>query len=202
MDQNENLTLKKLNTTLNEKTLQEDLRKEYSFVFETDNTVYLWGIGQLGMFAYRQFTKAGWKVIAFIDNNKDAMGGMIDGIKIISADMVETNHLIVICTKYFPEIEDQIMRELSNPCLYYGIMPVLDNVWKEWDTTLSMLLKKLCSYRKNYSLLFEKCSDQISRDVLEYILNYRFTLKKKWLEKAYNRTRVRGGGRNTLTLVF
>lgn len=184
-------SLKKLCETFNEKMLLEDLYQAYRAQIENKKEIYIWGAGQFGKFAYSQFKKAGWDVLAFIDNNTDLDGehlfvGGGKWVNIISPDMVEPGYTIVICTKYFPEIEMQIKNELSNPCLFYGVFSVLRNdIWREWDSTLLHVYKKMDVFRDNYISVFEKCADNLSKKVLDCILKYRFTMKSEWLKEAY-----------------
>lgn len=182
---------KKLYGEFTEQTLLADLKQTYSSVIGNKKKIYIWAAGQFGRFASAQFKMAGWEVLAIIDNNPALAGNTIEGDKIISPDMVESGYTIVICTKYFPEIETQIKAKLSNPCLFYGVFSVLHNdIWKEWDSTLLHVYEKMDIYRENYIHTFQKCTDDISRSVLDCILNYRFTMKCEWLKKAYTLTGI------------
>lgn len=192
MKDNKYKSLEKLQGKFSEETLQKDLKKEYQLFIE-DDKVYIWGTGQLGKFAKKQFMREGKEIIAFIDNNASLVGTKIEGIKVIRPDMVDSDHVIIICTKAFAEIEEQIEKSLVNPYLYYGILPFLDSKWESWGIALPGMLKKLDTYRKNYIGLFSKCADESSRAVLDSILSYRFTLKRKYLEEAYAIS-ISGGG--------
>lgn len=137
----------------------------------------------------------GGGVKAFIDNDRVMTGTWINDVPVISPDMVETDDVIIICAKSFIDIERQIKRELPNPNLSYRILPLLDDRFKEWDTVLLDSLNKLDIYREEYKKMFEKCADKISREILDCILNYRFTMKSMWLQKAYDITNESGNGR-------
>lgn len=134
-------------------------------------------------------------VKAFIDNDRVMTGTWINDVPVISPDMVETDDVIIICAKSFIDIERQIKRKLPNPNLSYRILPLLDDRFKEWDTVLLDSLNKLDIYREEYKKMFEKCADKISREILDCILNYRFTMKSMWLQKAYDITNESGNGR-------
>lgn len=174
--------------------LVEELKREYGAKIGEKKEVYIWGTGLLGKFAHKQFTKSEWRVTAFIDNNTALAGKMIDGIPVIRPDMAEPSRLIVICTKFFPDIEKQIENTLSNPYIYYGILSVIYDEFEIWDMALEGMLEKLDTYRANYIRLFDKYADEISGCVLDAILNYRFTMKAAWLNRAYEETSVRSWG--------
>lgn len=174
-------------------SLVDELKQEYGLEINEKREIYLWGTGLLGKFAYKQFKRSKWNVIAFIDNNIASAGDAIDGIPIISPDMAESSRLIVICTKFFPDIERQIKNTLSNPYIYYGILSVMYDEFEVWDMALKGMLEKLDTYRTNYICLFDKYDDEVSRCVLNNILNYRFTMKAEYLCDACVRTSVRGG---------
>lgn len=119
---------------------------------------------------------------------------MIDEVPVITPDMVETEDLIVICSRSFIEIERQIEAGLSNPKLHYHVLSALYDELEEWGIALQDCLKKLDIYRENYKKVFEKCADDISKEVIDDILNYRFTMKSAWIQKAYEKTRENGNG--------
>lgn len=187
-------SLRRLCSQFNKETLKQELRKEYQPYMDHSQNVYLWGTGLLGRFAYKQLKQStilrGGGVIAFIDNNKNLAGTLVDNVPVINPDMVNTNDLIIICSRSFREIEKQIEKTLPNQCMYYQILPFLDDGLKEWDIDQALLdsLGKLDVYRENYKKIFEKCADEISREVLDCILNYRFTMKSAWIQKAYDIT--------------
>lgn len=192
-------SLRRLNGQFSKETLQQELRKEYQPYLDHSQNVYIWGTGLLGRFACRQLKQSNilsGEVIAFIDNNKELTGNIIEGTPVINPDMVKTDDLIIICSQAFMEIEKQIENELSNPKLYYRILPFLYDELSEWEMDEGLLdsLGKLDIYRENYKKVFEKCADEASREILDCILNYRFTMKSKWIEKAYNKTNEAGDG--------
>ncbi|MDE5907433.1 MAG: FkbM family methyltransferase [Lachnospiraceae bacterium] len=179
-------------------TLRQELRKAYQPYIDHSQNVYIWGTGLLGRFACKQLQqlKLFWGgVIAFIDNNKVMTGTLINDVPVISSDMVETDDVIIICSKSFIDIESQIKKELPNPSLSYHILPLLDDRFKEWGTALLDSLNKLDIYREDYKKMFIKCADDISREILDCILNYRFTMKSIWIQKAYDITIECGDGR-------
>lgn len=192
-------SLRRLSSQFSEETLKQELKREYIPYLKHSKGVYIWGTGLLGRFACKQLMQSkilGGRVIAYIDNNRALAGSTIDNVPVFNPDMVETNDLIIVCSQYFIEIEKQIKRELTNPCLYYRILPFLYDEFKEWDIDkgLADSLKKLDIYRENYKNVFSKCADEISREVLDCILNYRFTMKSTWIEKAYEKTIESGDG--------
>lgn len=194
MMQNRYTSLEKLEGQYSKQTLLEDIRKEYCSMLENSREVYIWGTGLLGKFAYEQLKKFDYKVIAFIDNNVSMVGSAIEDVSVISPEEVITEAVIIICTKFFTEIENQIAQNLNNPYLYYRVLPILDERFEEWGIVLSGIYDKLDRYRENYKQLFRYCSDETSKEVLDSILNYRFTMDSKWLKKAYEETYVRGRG--------
>lgn len=195
MIKNEYESIKRLCSSFSKETLKEELRKEYQPYIDKSQNVYIWGTGLLGRFAYKQFISSNYlKVIAFIDNNKTLTGTLIDDVPIITSDMVKTDDLIIICSSFFRDIETQIERELSNPSLYYRILTFLNDELEEWDKALLGSLDKLDVYRENYQNVFQKCADDISKEVLDCILNYRFTMKSVWIQKAYDKTNESGDG--------
>lgn len=108
--------------------------------------------------------------------------------------MVETDDLIVICSQSFIEIEKQIDAELSNPKLCYHALALLGDGLEEWGIALQDCFKKLDIYRENYKKIFLKCADEISKEILDALLAYRFTMKSAWIQKAYNKTVENGDG--------
>ena len=193
-------SLRRLCSQFNKETLKEELRKEYQPYIDHSQNVYIWGTGLLGRFTYKQLKQSKilrvGGVIAFIDNNKNLAGTLIDNVPIINPDMVNTNDLIIVCSRSFREIEKQIERTLSNQCLYCQILPFLDDGFKEWngDKALMDSLGNLDVYRDNYKRIFQKCADETSKEVLDCILNYRFTMKSAWIQRAYDRTIENGEG--------
>lgn len=192
-------SLRRLCGQFNKETLQLELRKEYQPYLDNSQNVYIWGTGLLGRFACRQLKQSNilsGGVIAFIDNNKALTGSIIEDTPVISPDIVKTDDLIIICSQAFMQIENQIENELSNPKLYYRILPFLYDELSEWKMDEGLLdsLGKLDIYRENYKNIFRKCADEISREVLDDILNYRFTMKSAWIQKAYDKTNERGNG--------
>lgn len=188
-------SLRRLCGQFNKETLQLELRKEYQPYLDNSQNVYIWGTGLLGRFACRQLKQSNilsGEVIAFIDNNKDLTGSIIEDTPVISPDMVKTDDLIIICSQSFIEIEKQIKSKLSNHSLPYRVLPFLDDKLQEWDIVLRDSLGKLDICRENYKKVFEKCADEISREVLDCILNYRFTMKSMWIQKAYDKTSESG----------
>lgn len=99
--------------------------------------------------------------MTFIDNNNVMTGTLINDVPVISSDMVETDDVIIICSKSFIDIESQIKKELPNPSLSYHILPLLDDRFKEWGTALLDSLNKLDIYREDYKKMFIKCADDI-----------------------------------------
>ncbi len=191
-------SLRRLGGQFNEETLRRELRKEYQPYLDHSQNVYIWGTGLLGRFVCKQLKQSkiigGGKIIAFIDNNRTLVGTVIDDVPVITPDMVKTNDVIIICSRSFVEIEKQIETELCNPKLCYRILTIMNEDLDEWDLALRDCLKKLDIYRENYKLIFEKCADEISREVIDSILNYRFTMKSVWIQKAYEKTKENGNG--------
>ncbi|MDE5938076.1 MAG: FkbM family methyltransferase [Lachnospiraceae bacterium] len=190
-------SLQRLRSQFSEETLKQDLKREYMPFLEHSKRVYIWGTGLLGRFACKQLIQSNileGGVIAYIDNNRALAGSVVDDVPVITPDMIETNDLIIICSQYFIEIEMQVKNELSNPCLYYRILPFLYDEFGEWDIDkgLADSLKKLDIYRENYKNVFHKCADEVSKEILDCILNYRFTMKSKWIQKAYEKTNESG----------
>lgn len=191
-------SLQQLNSQFSEKTLKQNLQREYMPYLENGKGVYIWGTGLLGRFACKQLSQpgilGGGGVIAFIDNNKKITGTVIEDIPVISPDMVETDDLIVICSQSFIEIEKQIDAELSNPKLCYHALVLLGDGLEEWGIALQDCFKKLDIYRENYKKIFLKCADEISKEILDALLAYRFTMKSAWIQKAYDKTVENGDG--------
>lgn len=188
-------SLRRLQEEFSKETLVEQLKQEYGLEVATKKEIYIWGTGLLGKFAYKQFEKSEWSVAAFIDNNTALAGNTINGVPVISPDRAEPSRLIVICTKFFPDVEKQIENTLSNPYIYYGILSVVSDKFEVWDMALEGMLEKLDTYRTNYIRLFDRYADEASRCILDAILCYRFTMKAEYLNDACERTNVwnRGG---------
>lgn len=187
-------SLQRLCSPSDEKTWKQELRKEYQPYMDRSQGTYIWGTGLLGRFALKQLKQSNLfgEAAAFIDNNEAMAGTVIDGIPVISPDMAETNYLIVICSYFFMDIEKQIKSKMSNPSLHYRVLPYLDDNIQEWD--MFGTINKLDIYRENYKKIFTKCADEVSREVLDCILNYRFTMKSEWIQKAYDVTNDNGTG--------
>lgn len=93
---------------------------------------------------------------------------------------------------HFVEIAAQV-KKIPAISLYYEILPIIDNTFQTWGMAFKEMVEKLDIYRNQYAALFEKCNDEISKDVLDCVLNYRFTLEETWLEIAYNNSVLSGG---------
>lgn len=191
-------SLQRLYSQFSEKTLKQKLKEEYMPFLRSSKMVYIWGTGLLGRFACKQLnmlsTSNGRGVLAYVDNNRVLAGSMIDNVPIITPDMIKTDDLIIICSQHFIEIGEQIKNELSNPYLCYRVLSFVYDGFREWDKCLEDSLKKLDIYRENYKNVFPKCADDTSREVLDCILNYRFTMKAAWIQKAYEKTIKSGDG--------
>lgn len=156
--------------------------------------MYIWGTGQLGCFALSQCKKNNRNVVSFIDNNLSVKGKLLHGIKIVSPADIETDYPILVCSRAFVDIGDFINCNLENQWIYYEELAALDDSWEEWyghEQYHEMFYKLDCHF-KNYIQLFEKCEDEVSKEVLDCILNYRTTFEREWLEKAYIKSTIKG----------
>jgi hypothetical protein len=74
--------------------------------------ICIFGVGHYGKNAYWNLNKQ-YNIVSFIDNNKEAQGGLYDGIKIISLDelilydMMDTD--IIVCTRDYLSIGKQLL---------------------------------------------------------------------------------------------
>ena len=148
------------------------------------NDVYIWGTKQLGQFCYRELKKNNINVLAFVDNDKKKQNEKIDGCKIISPESLDNSSLIIICSYYAYDIEQQIKSKGKNPYIIYEVLPLLDKRFAHYNFSYINLFQNIMKYKEQFLKLYECYSDEKSVQVLDNVLRYRMSLDSIYAKRA------------------
>lgn len=89
---------------------------------DQDKEIFIYGTGSFGKQVKMLLSRNDVAVNGFIDSDLGKVGGIVDGIEILSLDEVlpRDKYLIVIASTYFYEIEDLLIRKsCGNYCIVY-----------------------------------------------------------------------------------
>lgn len=150
--------------------------------------VYLWGTGELGKFALKEFRKNKREVVGFIDNDMRRVGEVIDGIPVLKPSEAEKNVTIVLCSRLYGEIRRQIKNSIGNKCVFYEVIPFLFNEFTTYYKEFECLISELIENKNKYFNLNQYYKDSLSQYIIDCIINYRLSFATKWLEKAYEKS--------------
>ena len=152
------------------------------------NQIIIVGAGDSGSWVYRllEHLKLNDKVVCFCDNYSAKWGKEKLGLRICSFEEAIIQYpksVICLASMWWKEIKKQIIEYDAN--LENRIFNFLSTMG--WETTNKEFVSNEKEYIYTYQDQFEKLSkefsDEISRNTLEGLLNYRLTRNQKYIEK-------------------
>lgn len=150
--------------------------------------VYLWGMGELGRFAYDEFKRNNREIAGIVDNDVEKIGKYIENVPIINPSDMESNITVVICSVAYGDIKRQIKSLSGNNCIYYEIIPFIFKEFSTYYQGFYNLLDEMVKNKNKYLKIAEYCEDAISRFVISNVIKYRLTLNGDWLEEALKKS--------------
>lgn len=173
------------------KKLKEKILAPYKDIFENFNNVFIFGTKQMGLKVAEVLEKNSILISGFIDNDLNKQGLKINNIKIVSPDeIVDKNAIILIATlTYSFEIEKQL-KELGfkNIIPFVPLSLYYDDLAK-FNQTINNLVDDVIKNEHEYNKLQDLFEDEISKQTLDYIIEYRKTLKTELFSKI-NQNRI------------
>lgn len=149
--------------------------------------IIIFGAGESGSYLVSVLRGHGLVPSCFCDNNKGKQGTLKDGLMVyspIDAMNIYPNACICIGSLWAEEIKQQI--SIQYPLFECRVFDILLSM--VWEMKNKCLISKEKSFitdnMKQLELLYNNLYDEKSRCVLENLLNYRLTRKKKYLQMA------------------
>ena len=152
--------------------------------------VIIFGAGESGQWALGLLRHYGIEPVCFCDNYPRKWGTEKGGLSVMPFEKAVNEYsdaAVCIASMWSEEIYNQIRGYDSGLAKRaYNILSTM-----AWETSKNMYESSEINYIKNaepqFRKLYERLSDEESKDVLEGILNYRLTRKYEYLKKIRSR---------------
>lgn len=178
----------------------EQIRSELSCIWGLKNlndliseNIYIWGIGLLGKFVVEQFKENNKNIKGILTSDNKQIGENYKGIPFVSLDKVGLEDLIVVCSISYPLISEKLSYYGYKRYLYYEVLPFLydelDSYYMGFEGMWETLIRKRDSI-ENLQKVF--AHDEVSVEVLNNVLLYRYTLQTSYLDYAFLLSAERG----------
>lgn len=155
--------------------------------------IYIWGIGLLGKFAIKQLKKNQLNVKGILTSDNKQIGMNYENIPFVRLDDIKVEDLIIVCSMAYPFIAEKLEYYGYKKYLYYEVIPFLYDGFDSYNMAFEGMWETLVRKRdsiKNLQKLFQH--DEVSMEVLNDILFYRYTLKTFYLDHAFTLSIERG----------
>lgn len=155
--------------------------------FDFLKPVILFGAGNIGKELLSFFKYKGTKVIAFSDNDRNKIGKLHCGIKVINKKEIPGLYgrdfqIVASCAKYYEVIEDlrkEGFKNLWSQMYFATLYPNKFNVLV-WENNISLILIN----RRKINHVFKLFKDTKSRKTFINIVKYRLLLDYKLLKQS------------------
>lgn len=158
------------------KDLKYQQESYYQKLIKNDEFI-LFGASKVGKNACKYLTDKGKKVKYFCDNDKQKWGKKILGVEIVSPDMLSSlaiNTPVLITSSFHKEIKEQLIN-MNIKDIYY--------VYKFGRDAGFYDSEQIFKNREKINNLNEILSDEKSREILEKLLQFRYTQDYSLLEE-------------------
>ena len=159
--------------------IKSSIIKPYENILNNLQEVYIFGAKELGKSFQEFFSRAGVKVLGFIDNNPDKQNQEFCGYKVININRLlekkDDITVIIASINYLYEINLQL-KELGFkkviPCPVFYVFN--KDIYKA-EPSFEGLIEDLASNKQKYLNLYNLLEDEKSKKVLETIADFRLT---------------------------
>lgn len=171
----------------------EQIRSKLSCIWDMQNlddlksiNIYIWGIGLLGKFVIEQFKKNHINVKGILTSDNKQIGENYKGIPFVSLDKIGLEDLIVVCSMAYPLISEKLAYYGYKKYLYYEVLPFLydelDSYYMGFEGMWETLIRKRDSIETLQKMF---AHDEVSVEILNNILLYRYTFQASYLDYAF-----------------
>lgn len=156
--------------------------------------VYLWGAGLLGKFALHELERNGLQVSGIVTSSGKQIGQPFETTHFVSADEIEKDARIIVCSKSYPDIFQTIRKMGFDKYVYYELLPV---AYSEFSHFNPMPFEKagetILQERERIGNVVQLLShDEISLEIFDNVLMYRLTLDNQYIDSAFLLSMERG----------
>lgn len=171
----------------NSKYARKLLKSKYSSLLaEIHNGVYIFGTGLLGMFAKQEFQKNAVTVLGFIDNDVSKQNTEIMDIIVTSIKEVEPESIVIIASLWWYEIKEQLICNGFTRIIHYEELSLMECGFDVYGMNFRDMFQYYEHCYQDYQTLYSSLGDDKSKEVLELIMKYRWTLDVNLLKEAYD----------------